>query len=153
MITRQQLQEAYTDRYEKTLKPLAARIQSQLDEFVRPKFKRIDRISARAKSIDRFLDKALKLEGGQLKYTDPLNEITDQIGARIVTFYIKDVETVRQIVNDYFAKIEELRLEPAIVNQINYEGRHFTLFIPDDLKAGLPEDHCPTFFRLQIQTL
>src|SRR6516162_9569039 len=54
---------------------------------------RIDRISARSKGVDRFLKKAgTTLVDGRLKYTEPLTQIQDQIGARIVLFYKSDVE-------------------------------------------------------------
>ena len=154
MITREVLEGIYRDKFERGLVPLADALQSLLSDLVARKYSRIDRISVRPKSIERFLDKAFKIEDGFLKYPDPMNEILDQIGARIVTFYIDDVEKVCQIIEDYFGKIEELEIRPTKVNQFDYEGRHFTLFIPEDLKtSNIPADLCPDFFELQIKTL
>jgi putative GTP pyrophosphokinase len=85
------LRETYALRREKVLVPLAVRIEDHLKSLF-GSLARIDRISARAKSVDRFLGKAVKLEDAKPKYEDPLNQIQDQVGARIVTFYASDVE-------------------------------------------------------------
>jgi len=42
---------------------------------------------------------------GKPKYEDPLNQIQDQVGARIVTFYASDVERIRLEVEKYFNPI------------------------------------------------
>lgn len=45
--------------------------------------KRIDQIVVRPKRLDRFVEKAMKLDKhGNYKYTDPLHQIQDQIGAK-----------------------------------------------------------------------
>jgi ppGpp synthetase/RelA/SpoT-type nucleotidyltranferase len=87
------LEKAYIARRKKVLLPLAARIEENLKSLF-GELPRIDRISARAKSVERFIGKAAKLEDGQPKYDDPLNQIQDQVGARIVTFYASDVESI-----------------------------------------------------------
>jgi putative GTP pyrophosphokinase len=153
MTTRAELEKSYSERYQRGLEPLADALQHLLDDLVKGKFPRVDRISARAKSIERFLDKAFKVEEGKLKYADPMNEITDQVGARIVTLYVNDVEKVRQIILEYFGAIEELEIKPSEANQFDYEGRHFTLFIPEDVKTNIPKEFCPKFFELQIKTV
>ena len=89
------LRDTFVSRREKVLMPLANGINKYLKALFES-FPRIDRISARAKSVERFLAKAAKFQGGKPKYDDPLNEIQDQVGARIVTFYPSDVERVRQ---------------------------------------------------------
>ena len=75
------LKETYTLRRAKVLVPLAGRIEDHLKNLL-GSFGRIDRISARAKSVDRFLGKAAKLkERKTRKYEDPLNQIQDQAGS------------------------------------------------------------------------
>lgn len=147
------LKEIYTLRHEKVLVPLASRIEEHLRNVFKG-FPRIDRISVRAKSIDRFLGKAAKLEDGKPKYEEPLNQIQDQVGARIVTFYASDVERVRIEIEKHFKYIESQRIVPESVMEFGYEGRHFILFVPVDLiDDSLTRDESVELFELQIKTL
>lgn len=112
----------------------------------------IDRVTARAKSPERFLAKAAKTEGDALKYDDPLTQIQDQIGARIIVFYKNDVPNIKRLIEKYFRKIEEKSKEPPTPDSFGYSGEHFILIIPDDIKP----DSAPNFpkvFELQIKTL
>jgi putative GTP pyrophosphokinase len=147
------LKETYTLRREKVLVPLAARIEDHLKNLF-GSLARIDRVSARAKSVDRFLGKAAKLEDGKPKYEDPLNQIQDQVGARIVTFYASDVERVRLEIEKYFKYIESQRIVPESEKEFGYEGRHFILFVPEDLiDDTVSVDESVELFELQIKTL
>src|SRR6266404_9346672 len=112
--------------------PLAERIEAHLKSLFTG-FPRIDRISARAKDVDRFVAKAEKRDNGALRYEDPLNQIQDQVGARIVTFYASDVERVRLEIEKYFRYIESKKIVPESESEFGYEGRHLILFVPDDL--------------------
>lgn len=147
------LKETYALRREKVLVPLAARIEDHLKNLL-GSLARIDRISARAKSVDRFLGKAAKVEDGKPKYEDPLNQIQDQVGARIVTFYPSDVERVRLEIEKYFKYIESQRIVPESEKEFGYEGRHFILFVPEDLiDDAANRDESVELFELQIKTL
>jgi putative GTP pyrophosphokinase len=147
------LKETYALRREKVLVPLAARIEDHLKNLF-GSLARIDRISARAKSVDRFLGKAAKVEDGKPKYEDPLNQIQDQVGARIVTFYPSDVERVRLEIEKYFKYIESQRIVPESEKEFGYEGRHFILFVPEDLiDDTVNRDESVELFELQIKTL
>jgi putative GTP pyrophosphokinase len=150
-MTHDALKHAYEHRYHHILAPLADQLREHLHDNIR-EYPRIDRITARAKSISRFLEKATKQESQRPKYTQPLDQIQDQLGARIVTFYLQDVESLSKRILDYYAPIEERRVLPDSPKQFGYEGKHYVLFLPDDLKpAGTTE--CPHFFELQIKTL
>ena len=147
------LEETFALRRERVLVPLAERIDAHL-KSVFSGFPRIDRISARAKSVDRFIGKAAKQEGGIPKYADPLNQIQDQVGARIVTFYASDVERVRMEIEKYFKYIESKKIVPESESEFGYEGRHFILFVPEDLiDDKLEREESVEFFELQIKTL
>jgi ppGpp synthetase/RelA/SpoT-type nucleotidyltranferase len=108
----------------------------------------------RPKSVDRFLQKAAKNTNGEPKYSDPLNQIQDQIGARIVVFYKNDVTALADEVPKYFRSVETQSIVPDSISEFGYEGRHFILFLPEDIVA---ESHkgmsAPLFFELQIKTL
>jgi ppGpp synthetase/RelA/SpoT-type nucleotidyltranferase len=143
----------YERRYRTVLEPLAG----QLEQFVKHhlgSLPRIDRITARAKSVDRFIQKSQKLEGGKPKYSDPLNQIQDQIGARVVTFYKQDVETVSAGVPHFFTAVEQKTVVPDSPHQFGYQGHHFILFVPEDiLDESSHDDGAPLFFELQVKTL
>lgn len=146
------LDEAYNARYELVLQPLAIRLEEYMRDLVI--YPRLDRISARPKSPKSFLEKSEKLENGVKKYLDPLNQIQDQIGARIVGYYSIDIKPICEIVESYFAPIEEKFIVPDSDKEFDYEGKHYILFIPKDLiTPDLPTVHCPMFFELQIKTL
>jgi len=152
-MTNGELQELYLARYAQALRPLAERLENHLRELFATK-PHIDRISARPKSPERFIQKASKLEAGSLRYSDPINQIQDQIGARIVAFYTSDRDALAAVVKDYFAPIEEKQIIPDTPDRFGYEGKHFVLFLPADIvTADIPAQHVPTFFELQIQTL
>lgn len=145
------IESAYSVRYSNALVPLAKRLEVLLAEYFAG-VPRIDRISARAKSIDRFVAKALKSEDGKLKYTDPLNQIQDQIGARIITFYSDDVPQVAETVIRYFRAIEDRTIVPDSDSEFGYFGKHFILLLPRDLIDPNAPPIKP-FFELQIKTL
>ena len=149
-----ELSDQYHSLFEKTLKPLAINMEAHLKEMLYGT-SHIDRISARAKSPDRFIAKANKLtDEGKKKYHDPLNEIQDQIGARIIVFYLQDVHDVEIIIRKYMTSIEIKSLVPETEWEFGYFGRHLILSIPKDVSDDVErKDGCPMFFELQIKTL
>jgi putative GTP pyrophosphokinase len=148
-----ELEALYRRRYDTVLQPLAREVEMQLgDYFV--DIPRIDRIAARAKSIDRFLKKAAKQEDGKPKYAEPLHQIQDQIGARIVVFYPSDVEPAAELVKRYYRLIEDRDVVPESEWAFGYFGKHFVSIVPSELTAkyGNKAD-VPRFFEVQIKTL
>jgi len=147
------LKSIYRARRERILVPLAKRLNDYLIEIVQD-YPRIDRVTARAKDVDRFIAKAQKVENGSAKYSDPLVQIQDQIGARVVTFYLSDVEKLSKILEGYLAPIEFQKIVPDSPNEFGYEGKHYIMFFPDDIRGRVAqEDDVPDFFELQIKTL
>lgn len=147
------LESTYRERHKSILAPLATRLQDHLRDLVGD-LPHIDRVAARAKSVDRFVAKAEKSINGKKKYRDPLVQIQDQIGARIVVFYLRDVDVVAGRVNDHFRKIETKAIVPDSEAEFGYFGRHFILFLPSELfDPAIPQNQAPKFFELQIKTL
>jgi putative GTP pyrophosphokinase len=94
------------------------------------------------------------MDGRRRKYSEPLHQIQDQVGARIVTFYRSDVDLLDKIVSRYFRAIESKDHVPDSEWEFGYFGRHHVLVIPSDVI----DDHwdkamVPKFFELQIKTL
>lgn len=147
------LRDLFVERRSRLLEPISERLQAHLTELSRS-WPRIDRVSVRAKGVDRFIAKAEKEENGRRKYNDPLNQIQDQIGARIVTFYKRDAERLAAEVKKYFRHIEQLQIVPDSEREFGYEGIHFIIFLPDDvLDDTFDRANCIDFFELQIKTL
>lgn len=147
------LEQQYRNRFDKFLLPMADRLEAHLRESLSGT-PRIDRISVRAKAIDRFIQKAGKNDGTVPKYSDPLSQIQDQLAARIVTFYASDVPRISVEVRKYFRPIENKVLVPETEREFGYVGEHFILLIPSDIRVVLEKDaDVPDFFELQIKTL
>jgi ppGpp synthetase/RelA/SpoT-type nucleotidyltranferase len=143
----------YRARHSEILIPLAEKLNAFIQDVVcgTP---RIDRITTRAKSPDRFLGKALKQVDGRLKYQHPFEQIQDLIGARIIVFYKQDVDVVCEVIERYLRHIENKEIVPDAANKFGYVGKHYILSIPEDLVADdADRNRTPQFFELQIKTL
>ena len=147
------LKEAYIEKYQTYLSPSAKRLETHLKQLLLG-VPRIDNICTRAKSLDRFLGKAKKLdeETGKFKYELPLDEIQDQVGARIVVFYLSDVKVISELVKKHFATVENTVKQPLSDKEFGYFGEHFILALPTDVTHDLHTDSS-NVFELQIKTL
>lgn len=149
-----ELKAEYVSRYDEILAPLASRLGDFLANTVKG-LPRVDRVAARAKSPDRFMAKARKEIDGVRKYTRPLTQIQDQVGARVITFYLDDVAAASARVEEYFRPIEARAVIPDSESEFGYVGKHYILAVPEDV---YPEDEesvrrMPKFFELQVKTL
>ena len=153
-MTRDEALTEYTDRYEMLLKPLAVKLEELLRDHLEG-VSHIDRIGARAKSPQRFVDKAIKrLEDGSMKYSHPFEQVQDLVGVRVVVFYKQDVDVVSTIVERYFTRIEKRDVVPDSESSFGYVGKHFILLVPEDVIADDADaSRLPKFFELQIKTL
>jgi ppGpp synthetase/RelA/SpoT-type nucleotidyltranferase len=147
------LEQDYSGRYTKALQPAAAALHALIVDYLAG-IPRIDRVTVRAKSVERFIKKAATVVNGEPKYSDPLSQIQDQIGARIVTFYLADVQAVADRIRKYLNPIEIKALVPDSESEFGYVGQHFILLLPSDVSAKLADtDLLPAFFELQVKTL
>ena len=150
-----ELESTYSARLSESLVPIAKRVEEHVrGNFIREP--RIDRISARAKSVERFLAKARKEENGVLKYANPLSQIQDQVGARIITFFLSDVRRLSSLITELYRPLETRLLVPDSDREFDYVGQHFILLLPTDISRdesvliGKPPLTC---FELQLKTL
>jgi len=148
------LEEQYTERFNKALKDIAINLEQELKHNLAG-VEHIDRIYSRPKSVDRFLIKAEKTEkNGRPKYEEPLKQIQDQIGARVIVFYISDVEKVKSILLENYRPIEEQLVIPDSEKEFDYEGKHFIFILPKEvIPESINKGLVPSFFELQIKTL
>jgi putative GTP pyrophosphokinase len=143
----------YGHRYENALKPTANALRDHFADLLRTE-PRIDRVTARAKDPASFLKKAQALTDGKLKYSEPLAQIQDQIGVRIITFFRTDVDRLDGIIKSYYKTIEFRDRIPESEWEFGYFGRHYVLVLPTDVKSdGIDKSTLPDFFELQVKTL
>lgn len=148
------LRQEYRSRFEQVLQPLAVALEGHFREHLGGE-KRVDRVQARAKGIDRFVAKAEKLdEDGKSKYEHPLVQIQDQVAARITVFYLEDIVRISQIVERYFRQAEAKMVVPDRKWEFGYFGKHYILLVPSDVVIeSWPKEKTPAVFELQIKTL
>lgn len=147
------LRDEYQQRYHVALQHLVKPLERWIIEHVAG-IPRIDRISVRAKDVDRFVTKAERTRDNATVYTEPLVQIQDQIAARIVVFYTNDVECVSERILKYFMPVEEAVRRPQKDEEFGYFGKHFILPLPQDIvPKEIALEDAPTCFELQIKTL
>lgn len=144
----------YIRRYESYLQEVAQNLQLHIEGILN-QIPNVERVTARAKDPMRFNEKAnRKNEADVLRYQNPLTEIQDQIGARVIVFYHQDVETVTAEVKRYFQPIEQKELVPESEWEFGYFGLHFVVPLPRDVVPKQIElTQVPGFFELQVKTL
>jgi putative GTP pyrophosphokinase len=148
------LEQAYRERRERVLMPIAAALETHVIGLFKDE-PRIDRITARAKQVDSFIKKSENLDAdGIKKYMEPLTQIQDQIGVRIITFYLPDVNHLDKVVLNYFRAVEFKTVVPDSEWEFGYFGRHYILVIPPDvIEDSMDKGLVPLFFELQLKTL
>ncbi len=147
-----ELRAAYQERL-----PLLQELAVNLEHETRRQFNgipHIDRISFRAKGVESFLDKVLKRHVDP-PYEEPLIEVEDQVGGRILVFFVSDVDTAREQAERLFTPVEAVLRRPESYNVFDYESFHAVYGIAPPIKpAGWDErDDLPRTFELQIRTL
>ena len=138
------LKSSYEARYP-VLKMVAQEITVSLENLLQ-NTPRIDIISVRAKTPERFFEKAQRPE-----WQNPMQDIQDQIGARVVVFYKSDVQPVVECILTHFRHIEDRILENPDPHIFGYQSKHCICYIPQSIceRFQSPVD----FFELQVSTL
>lgn len=120
---------------------------------------KVHEIQSRAKGISSFTKKSCKpsRENDSLpKYTQPLQQITDMAGVRVIAFFPKHLDTIEQRIFRDFDVIsrENVGEERFKKGQLAYQSIHFLVKLPDSRK-GLPEndDIRELICEIQIRTI
>ena len=108
----------------------------------------IDRIAFRVKGESSFLEKAED-------YEDPLKEIEDQIGGRVIVFFVSDIAVVCDALGKGgFHVVERESKHPPKYSEFDYESVHYVCLIPVTAKNDSWEQHqLPTTFEIQVRTI
>lgn len=83
-------------------------------------------VIGRTKSVSSFAAKAARKVDGRLVFNDPLNEIADQIGIRVITYLHSDVAAVADLLAEELTILgdRDLGQENADEGQWGYASRH-----------------------------
>ena len=87
--------------------------------------------TARTKTVASFAAKADRSLDGQRLYTDPLTEITDQIGLRVITYLRDDVAAVATLLADGMRLLDDRDMghETASAGRWGYASRHLLVAV------------------------
>lgn len=83
-------------------------------------------VTGRAKSVESFAAKAARSRDGRPLYPDPLRDITDQIGVRVITYVRSDVAAVADVLGTQLRVLDDRDLgqETASEGRFGYASRH-----------------------------
>ncbi|WP_029110369.1 bifunctional ribonuclease/(p)ppGpp synthase [Mycobacterium sp. URHD0025] len=87
-------------------------------------------ITARTKSVDSFAAKAnRRAADGTPLYSDPLVEITDQVGLRVITYLREDVDAVANLLAEEMRLLDDqdMGLQTARQGRWGYASRHLLI--------------------------
>ena len=95
-------------------------------------------VTGRTKSVESFAAKAERTKDGVLLYRDPLEEITDQLGVRVITYVHEDVTAVADLLAEELAVLDDRDLgeETAREGRFGYASRH--LLVAVDASRTVP---------------
>ncbi|REF30210.1 GTP pyrophosphokinase [Calidifontibacter indicus] len=107
-------------------------------------------ITGRAKSPKSFAGKVARRAD---ELTDPLVEITDQVGVRVITYVQSDVQAVAALLTEQFGVLEDrdLGLEAANEGRFGYASRHLLVSRDKDAHAYDPARCASVQLRTVLQ--
>ena len=110
-------------------------------------------VAGRTKSVASFAAKADRTVDGRAMYTDPLAQITDQIGIRVITYLHRDVAAVADLLADQLRVLDDRDMgqETASEGRFGYSSRHLLVALPTAAEA--PEPMRGRSAQVQIRTV
>jgi len=109
-------------------------------------------VSARAKDVESFASKLIKRN----KYTDPLREVTDLVGARIVVHLASEVATICHWIEQAFevdwANSGD-KLKDLGADRFGYRSVHYVVEMRDGKPAGAPRGLIGGKAEIQVRTI
>jgi len=131
---------------------LANKVESIIKEVLDAHGAKFYSISSRAKEIDSFVKKAQKP-----KYTDPVNQIQDLAGIRVITYVKSEVTKCCDIIKPLFYIDKENSVDKGNElgdDKAGYRSIHFVCTLPEE-RLKLPEYQIfrNMTFEIQIRTI
>src|SRR5215469_16243594 len=133
-----------------TCESLTARLQALIVDLLAEASLEVIQIEARTKAIDSFTE---KISRKRVKYANPLTEVTDLVGLRIITFYREDVTRVGEILKQEFQIDATNSVDKAAAldpDRFGYTSVHYVVTLSPD-RRKLAEWKPYAGFRAEIQ--
>lgn len=116
-------------------------------------------VTGRAKSLASFATKTRATDSnGELLYPDPLHDIADQIGVRVITYVLGDVRAVAELLHDQTVVHldRDLGRETASQGRFGYASRHVHIGLDparahEPLHAGIGDQRAQVQIRTVLQ--
>ena len=119
----------------------------------------VNSVEARAKEIESFGAKAETPSENNLqepKYLSPLDDITDLAGVRIITFFLRTVESVGACIREEFEVLEHTDLSQTLLQEerFGYQSEHYLVKLSNK-RTELPEYklHLDLVAEVQVRTI
>ena len=111
-------------------------------------------VDARTKSVASFAAKAARTVEGRPLYADPLVEITDQVGVRVITYVHSDVAAVVELFDDQLVVLDDRDMgeETASEGRWGYASRHLLVAVPEEAPESY-EDLVGHRASIQVRTV
>jgi len=112
-------------------------------------------IEYREKNLEKFRRKALKKENGEYKYNDPLNEITDLAGVRVIVFVRDTVNEICSLIADMYDVKEQEDVGERVYKQgrFGYQSIHMLVELDKKLYIGADKKIKRAVCEIQVRTI
>lgn len=112
-------------------------VKNILSEAFNAKRIKIHSIESRAKEIESFGSKVSspsQEDIGRPQYPNPLSEVTDLAGIRVITFFPKTLETVDDTIRSQFNVVEKLDKIQILIKEekLGYGSIHYLVYLKDE---------------------
>ncbi len=110
-------------------------------------------VVGRTKTVGSFAAKADRTVEGKPVYSDPMEQITDQIGIRVITYLHPDVTAVADLLADQLLVLDDRDMgqETASEGRWGYASRHLLVAVPP--REGAPVSLGSRSAQVQIRTV
>jgi len=106
-------------------------------------------ITYRAKTLNSFLEKIQRKS-----YRDPVSEITDFAGVRVVCLYIDDLERLEKVIGEHFEIVEKIdKLTDRKADQFGYGAIHFIVRLGKNASGARYDDLKNLVCEIQTRTV
>src|SRR5262245_56322197 len=144
------IRDTYT-RLRPKYQQLASEVEFALKRRLEERHIEIASIASRAKAIDSVVQKISRKQ-----YDDPMSEIPDFAGVRVVCLYDSDLPEIQRLIEQAFQVAEATdKMEVLGADRMGYQGRHFVVRLGPqfcgDRYEGLHDLHCEIQARTVLQ--
>jgi putative GTP pyrophosphokinase len=133
-----------------TCEALTGRLRALVVDLLAEENLEVIQIEARTKAVESFTE---KISRKRAKYANPLREITDLVGLRIITYYLEDVARVGEILKKEFQVDQTHSVDKAAgldPDRFGYTSVHYVVGLSPD-RRKLVEWRPYANYRAEIQ--